>query len=47
MVPTPCGRATMDVVAPLRDFRFLQTGTGPVADRAGAVRTEVDTKVAD
>ena len=37
MVPTPCGRATMDVVAPLRDFRFLQTGTGPVADRAGAL----------
>ena len=36
MPPSP-GRATINVVAPLRDFRFLQTGTGPVADRAGAL----------
>ncbi len=34
-MPGAAARATMDPVAPLRAFRFLQVGTGPVVDRAG------------
>ena len=34
-MPGPARRATMDPVAPLRAFRFLQVGTGPVVDRVG------------